>query len=277
MTDRSQLRFDRSPNDLDDLTAERLVRGLDASDAPPGYRGAAETLTALRGPGTAAELAAEASVVDAMAGLTAAPRNDRPHRRLAPKLVALVAAGGVLSMAAAAAAATGSLPAPVQHAVAGAVAPFIDLPVYRSSTTKSTRSTVPTAGATVSTTAPSLLAKSPETTDASPSRVQDTSSSASAPAAVTCLATGNHGANVSTVARQPASRGHSHGGAVSAMAQSDCGKPAGQPGGAQSQTSTTTTPTTSAAGPPATPQPAPPDNNGNGHAPGSPSNGHGHG
>src|SRR5579864_9595482 len=106
MTDRSHERFDRTPQDLDELTAERLVRGLDAADAPPAYRGVAELIGELRGPGTVAELADEAFVVDDMA-VALAPRR---RRRLAPKIAALAVAGAFLSTAGVAAAVTGSLP-----------------------------------------------------------------------------------------------------------------------------------------------------------------------
>jgi hypothetical protein len=52
---------------------------------------------------------------------------------------------------------------------------------------------------------------------------------------VTCPANAtNHGAAVSSVAHQPTSGGVTHGSVVSAMARSDCGKPAGAGNGAPS-------------------------------------------
>jgi hypothetical protein len=109
----------RDPFALDDLTVERLARGAIApADAPPAYKGVAELVSTLRAPATSDELADEAAARRTFA--TAVPvggsRVFARHRALAAGMVAAL----VLGTAGVAAAATGSLPGPLQRAAATA-------------------------------------------------------------------------------------------------------------------------------------------------------------
>jgi hypothetical protein len=105
---------------LDPDTVERMLAGaVHPSDAPPGYEDVVRVLAATAAPPSAVELAGEA---DAVAAFRAARRPLTPSRRkpvlgkLASGKVLVAIAAGAVSIGTAAAAATGSLPAPAQHA-----------------------------------------------------------------------------------------------------------------------------------------------------------------
>ena len=112
------------PLDLDTATAERLLSGtLAAADAPPAYAGVARVLQAAAAPASPAELAGELETVAAMAAARSTPgplvavrRRSMLGSLTGGKALAAVAAA-LLSTGGVAAAATGSLPAPAQHAV----------------------------------------------------------------------------------------------------------------------------------------------------------------
>ena len=73
---------DMDPFALDTGTAERLVAGsLDAGDAPPEYRGVAQTLQALRQPADSAELAGAPETVERIAAAVVVARHARPEPR----------------------------------------------------------------------------------------------------------------------------------------------------------------------------------------------------
>jgi hypothetical protein len=73
---------DMDPFALDTGTAERLVAGsLDAGDAPPEYRGVAQTLQALRQPADSAELAGAPETVERIAAAVVVARRARPEPR----------------------------------------------------------------------------------------------------------------------------------------------------------------------------------------------------
>ncbi|HZT66446.1 MAG TPA: hypothetical protein VFA11_11710 [Acidimicrobiales bacterium] len=114
---------------FDDDTADRLLSGeLAPGDAPPGYARLAEVVRAAQGPASRSELAMEASVVAAVGEAVRSIPGIRPspNRRksmlgkLASAKIAAIAATTVLG-GAVAAAATGSLPAPAQHAASVAL------------------------------------------------------------------------------------------------------------------------------------------------------------
>jgi hypothetical protein len=116
---------DMDPFALDTGTAERLVAGsLDAGDAPPEYRGVAQTLEALRQPADSAELAGAPETVERIAAAVVVARRARPEPRpkrspaRAGKLAAVVASI-VLTLTSALAVA-GALPESAQD-VASAV------------------------------------------------------------------------------------------------------------------------------------------------------------
>jgi hypothetical protein len=110
---------------LDEGTAERLLTGrLDPSDAPPGYARAAAVLAAASAPPDTEELAGEAAVRAVFAAAVrshpAGVRLLTPRRsRALAKLLTVKAAAAVLGLlvtGGVAAATTGNLPAPAQHA-----------------------------------------------------------------------------------------------------------------------------------------------------------------
>ena len=118
--------------DLDDLTAERLLRGdLPADDAPVAFRPVAELLAAARGFDVTASAAGDAAPdADVVAAMVAAVRGEAPAaaegtvalaprraRRLSARAGAAVLAVALLS-ASGAAAATGSLPDAAQDRLA---------------------------------------------------------------------------------------------------------------------------------------------------------------
>jgi hypothetical protein len=99
---------------LDDDTADRLLAGeLPPLDAPPGYAPVATLLRAAAAPPRATELAPEDAARRAF--VTARPAAAPPRRRRSTRLAVLVVAG-VLCLGGVAAAATGTLPDPVQAA-----------------------------------------------------------------------------------------------------------------------------------------------------------------
>jgi hypothetical protein len=129
------MRPNRHP--LDDDSASRMLQGLvHPDDAPPGYGAAAGLLvSAARGPlATVNEEVAATTVtamVEAIRTSASTPQTQRRKSMLSKLLAgkALAAIGVVALTASGAAAATGSLPDPVQSAVAGAVSHVgVDLP-----------------------------------------------------------------------------------------------------------------------------------------------------
>ena len=103
-----------APTRLDDGTAARLLAGgLASADAPPGYAAVATVLRAAAAPPRAAELSGEDA---ARAAFTAARHVEPAPRRRHPARVAVLVAAGVLCLGGVAAAATGTLPRPVQSA-----------------------------------------------------------------------------------------------------------------------------------------------------------------
>jgi hypothetical protein len=117
----------RQPLPLDDWTADRLLAGMvDPDDAPPGYAGLARTLGQARGPVEAGELSGRELIVAAVTAAVAdvsppitvstSPRRKSMFTRLfGTKLAAATLTTALL--ASGAAAATGSLPGPVQDVV----------------------------------------------------------------------------------------------------------------------------------------------------------------
>ena len=112
---------------LDPATAERLAAGLlSPDDTPPGYAGVADLLDAARRATAAQDPATGAVTVAAMqsalagAGGSTEPlwRNTRMLTKRLSVRTAAVASVLVLAGGTAAAAATGSLPAPAQHTAA---------------------------------------------------------------------------------------------------------------------------------------------------------------
>ncbi|MDE3086282.1 MAG: hypothetical protein KGJ77_05890 [Acidobacteriota bacterium] len=112
---------------LDPATAERLAAGLlSPDDTPPGYAGVAELLdaarraTAVQDPAVGAvTVAAMQSALAGAGGSTELPwRNKRMLTKRLSVRTAAVASVLVLAGGTAAAAATGSLPAPAQHTAA---------------------------------------------------------------------------------------------------------------------------------------------------------------
>jgi hypothetical protein len=230
VSDHDHLRFGPDPLALDDVTAERLLRDLDAEDAPPPYGPAAALLSALRSAARPSELAAEDAVLVAMAaGLALADPPESPRRTTMLKKFlstrfAAAAAIGVLSMGGVAAAASGS----VQTALANAVSPLADVVTGDGSTTSTT--VADTTSTTVTGTTDTTVADTTSTTVASTTVTTDTTVAGSTDPALTpeqqaaCDAATNHGEYVSSVARDHSVTGVDHGQAVSEAAHSDCGK-----------------------------------------------------
>jgi hypothetical protein len=221
-------------------------------------------LAAVRGPNTPHEMAAEASVVAGMAAIVARPTSSARPKMVAPKVVAILAAG-VLCSAGAAAAATGSLPGPGPHALARVVSAIIDLPDSGKSPARTATTTTPIAVRAKALTSRTTGVAGPVST-------------------ANCPAGQNHGAIVSAVAHDHSLPGPNHGAAVSAVAQSPCGQPPGPAGDKPSPIPTTTSPTPIAPTPTTT-TPGGPGSHGLGEGngppakaalpPGNPRNGHG--
>jgi len=118
------MRPNRPP--LDDDSAARMLQGLvHADDAPPGYGAVAGLLAAAARPVAVDEDAGAATVsamVEAIREGAPVPQTSRRKSMLTKLLAgkALAALGVVALTASGAAAATGSLPTPVQSAVSGA-------------------------------------------------------------------------------------------------------------------------------------------------------------
>jgi hypothetical protein len=127
------MRPDRHP--LDDDSASRILQGIvHPDDAPPGYAPVAAVLaTAAMLPAVDDDAAATtvSAMVEAIRGATSAHQTHR-RRTMIGKLFAgkaLAAIATVALTASGAAAATGSLPGPVQGVVAGAVSHVgVDIP-----------------------------------------------------------------------------------------------------------------------------------------------------
>ena len=124
-----------APTRLDDDTAARLLAGdLAPADAPPGYAAVATVLQAAAAPPRPAELDGEDAARAAFRRVGAAPRRGHPAR------VAVLVAAGVLCLGGVAAAATGTLPRPVQSAAHDA---FGSVGVSVPAPPPATRSTTP--------------------------------------------------------------------------------------------------------------------------------------
>ncbi|HZQ76118.1 MAG TPA: hypothetical protein VFE55_02235 [Acidimicrobiia bacterium] len=128
------MRPNRPP--LDDDSATRMLQGLvHADDAPPGYGAVAGLLAAAAARPASVDEDAAAATVSAMVGAiregAPIPQTSRRKSMLTKLLAgkALAALGVVALTASGAAAATGSLPTPVQSAVSGAASHVgVDLP-----------------------------------------------------------------------------------------------------------------------------------------------------
>jgi len=127
------MRPNRPP--LDDDSAARMLQGLvHADDAPPGYGALAGLLATAARPAAVDEDAAAATVsamVEAIRKGAPVPQTSRRKSMLTKLLAgkALAVVGVVALTASGAAAATGSLPTPVQSAVSGAASHVgVDLP-----------------------------------------------------------------------------------------------------------------------------------------------------
>jgi hypothetical protein len=115
------------PDELDDLTAERLLRGeVEPADAPPGYEGLAALVRQARQPATREELMVGAALPSTHPINPRVAGPGRGGRRVA-RAAALAAVVGL--GATAAAAGTGNLPDPAQNALARAASHVgVDLP-----------------------------------------------------------------------------------------------------------------------------------------------------
>jgi hypothetical protein len=208
-------------SDLDEATAERMLRGAVApEDAPNSFAGAAALLQAARRPIRAADPAQEAQTLSAMvaAGSSSPATNRRTRMRTTTKLAAGTAVGVITLF--------GGLTA--ASAMSGTVS---------SGVTSSTGVSLPFAATNHPDVDPS-----PSTT--SKDATADTKAAATTEADTnTNKPTDNHGACVSKVAQDKSTTGEAHGDAVSAAAKSDCGKasqgPTGPTGAATTSNSTT--------------------------------------
>jgi hypothetical protein len=205
----SHLRFGFDPLALDEDTADRLLTGsLHPADAPPGYGDVARVVQAALVPvSLEGEQAAVEAMQMAMAESPASERRKNVLTKLLSAKAAAIVATGLISMTGAAAA-TGTLPEPVQHAadhIASTVG--VDLP---SSPDRP------------------KVSDDTETPDASTGEADTGAPKTDSPATPAAVAPAcpdgveNHGQAVSTVAHE---KGDDHGAIVSAMAKSDCGKP----------------------------------------------------
>jgi hypothetical protein len=120
---------------LDEASASRILQGIvHPDDAPPGYASVAGLLASAAQPAAVDEDAAAATIsamVGAIRGSASTPQVLRRKSMLKKLLAgkALAAVGIVALTASGAAAATGSLPDPVQSVIAGAVSHVgVDLP-----------------------------------------------------------------------------------------------------------------------------------------------------
>jgi hypothetical protein len=205
----SHLRFGFDPLALDEDTADRLLTGsLHPADAPPGYGDVARVVQAALVPvSLEGEQAAVEAMQMAMAESPASERRKNVLTKLLSAKAAAIVATGLISMTGAAAA-TGTLPEPVQHAadhIASTVG--VDLPSSPDRPKVSDDTEAPDA---------------PET-DATETEAPKATAPTAPSVAPTCPdGVENHGQAVSTVAHE---KGDDHGATVSAMAKSDCGKP----------------------------------------------------
>ena len=138
---------------LDDDTAARLLSGeLPPLDAPPGYATVATLLRAAAAPARATELAGEDAARRAFVTVRAAAPPPR-HRR--PTRLAVLVAAGVLCLGGVAAAATGTLPDPVQSAAHTALQSVgVSVPAPRSAASAARPGPVPRPSRSPVTTAP---------------------------------------------------------------------------------------------------------------------------
>ncbi len=129
----------RQPLPLDDRTTDRLLAGMvDPDDAPPGYAGLARALGTARGPVEAGELVGRDRIVAAVAAAVAEASppttvsNPLRRRSMVSRLFGTKVAAAAMTtvlLATGAAAATGSLPGPVQGVVSDAADNVgVDLP-----------------------------------------------------------------------------------------------------------------------------------------------------
>jgi hypothetical protein len=135
MDDRPIARGMRPDHTLDEDSASRILQGIvHPDDAPPGYASVARLLASAARPAAIDEDAAAATVsamVEMIRGAASTPQTQRRKSMLKKLLAgkALAAIGIVALTASGAAAATGSLPDPVQGVVAGAVSHVgVDIP-----------------------------------------------------------------------------------------------------------------------------------------------------
>ncbi len=212
-------RWGAGPPVLDDQTCERLLSGLPAADAPPGYAAAAQLLRRLEEDASPDELAGETSAVAAIATATSPALRSSARRSTMTKLrsakLALAGALGALTLTAGLAAA-GALPGAAQDVAANVLN-----------------------GLGVSTTGPNSHAGThPDSRGASASHISNTTDPPNTPPTTTKgsqisgLATGtdqtgvNKGAEISTAASGDQSQAGQHGTPLTSV------PPVNVPGGA---------------------------------------------
>ena len=222
-------RFGPDPLALADDMVDRLTGGLAPADAPPAYAPVAALLAEARrvvastAPPMPAGLLSGMAAQLAAAAPTPSPRTEPPRRRhmlskLVPVKIGALAAGAVLAAGGVAAAATGSLPAPVQDAVSSAADTVgVSVPAATDTTTSGATDGT-TTGATDGTTTGSTTGSTDGTATGSTDGTGTTSSTGGTSTVQCPDGLKNHGQYVSSVA-------HS-GGDVVAAAHSDCGKKA---------------------------------------------------
>jgi hypothetical protein len=218
-------------HDIDRFAVEQILAGVSPEEAPHALAGAAQAINALLVPARPAEMAGQMSVVarmaEAMAPIEAAQPARRP--RMFPKFLtarfAVATVLGVASLGGVAAAASGSLPRPVQTAVADVVAPVISLPDSSDSLTTRTAGTDTgsDSGSGTTTTMASPTTSEPPTTVA-----PAVGATATTPTTV-CPPDDDHGdvSGVATGSTPPTSSkatssADQHGDEVSAAAHNDC-------------------------------------------------------
>ncbi len=273
-----------SPDPFDDRTADAFLTGAIApTDAPLGYRYAADLIRAARSPASTGELAAEDQVVATLlaAAREAIPRVANPRRHTLGKILTLKGAvlASIIFGGGVAVAATGGVPTPVRSAISAGLSAVglapshaagpPTIPVDRPGPTGTTTSEPRNPGA--STNAGDLCPPNMVISDSSAgaggvTTTRPGSSTARCipvePAVVPALPEGNSGSNT------PAPNGNSNGAVANLPAPTTTtappknpshGPPAGTPNGPPTTAITTTTTTN------ATTVPARSGNNGNGN------------
>ena len=215
-------RHRRNAQGLDRFTAERMLVGLAADDAPPDYAAVAAVLAAAAAPADESsaalgEYAAVRAYHDAIYATAPvrAERRFQPWRTAAGRIAVFATAGALAMGGGVAAAATGSLPAPAQR-VAHQILGGLGVPAV-------TSSAIPAnfdhpQGDTDATTAPGVtVLPSTHTADLSTTEVIPAEAPAPAPATTATTDADDHGKAVSSIAKS-ADAGPEHGAEVCIVA-----------------------------------------------------------